>query len=96
MRTSALCGEKSFGFFEIYGVAARTGGVKPGRTRGEGVNFSRFCADFFYGQPLIQKPIDKTPVRSRDGHGSSVRLHFRIRIWVFLKNPDSVCMVWCT
>jgi len=31
MRMSALFGAKNFGFFEIYGVSART--------RGEGVNF---------------------------------------------------------
>jgi len=41
---SALFGAKIIGFFEIYGVSARTGG--------EGVNFSRFCADVFYGRPL--------------------------------------------
>jgi len=40
MRTSALFGAKSFGFYEIYGVSART--------KGKGVNFSRFCADVFY------------------------------------------------
>jgi len=44
MRTSALFGAKNFGFFEIYGVSTRT--------REEGVNFSRFCADVFYGRPL--------------------------------------------
>jgi len=35
---------KNFGIFEIYGVSTRT--------RGEGVNFSRFCADVFYGRPI--------------------------------------------
>jgi len=57
MRTSALFGEKRFRFFEIYGVFARTRGVEPVRTFcGQGgrlVNFSRFCADAFYGRPLI-------------------------------------------
>jgi len=42
---------KIFGFFKIYGVSARKG-VKPVRTRGEEVNFSQFCADILYGQPL--------------------------------------------
>jgi len=42
MRTSALFVQKNFGFFEIYGVSART----------RGVNFSRFCAEAFYGRPL--------------------------------------------
>jgi len=32
---------KDIGFFEIYGVSARTGG-----------DFSRFCADVPYGRPL--------------------------------------------
>jgi len=45
MRTSALFGKKNFGFFEIYGVSAPT--------KGEGVNFLQFCADVFYGWPLI-------------------------------------------
>jgi len=44
MRTSAFFGAKTFGFFKILSVSART--------RGEGVNFSRFCADVFYGRPL--------------------------------------------
>jgi len=49
-------GAKTFGFFEIYGVSSRTRGegIKPVRTfcgQGEGVNFSRFCADIFYGRP---------------------------------------------
>jgi len=54
MRTYALFGSKNFGFFEITGVSARTRGkgVEPVRTKGEGVNFSRFCADVFYGRPL--------------------------------------------
>jgi len=51
-------GAKNFGFFEIYGVSARTRGrrVEPVRTffgqGGKGINFSRFCADVFYGLPL--------------------------------------------
>jgi len=49
---SALFGAKTIGFFEIYVVSARTGGVEPVRTT-EGVHFSRFCADVLYGQPLI-------------------------------------------
>jgi len=31
MRTSALLGSKNFGFFEIYGVSARTRRVEPVR-----------------------------------------------------------------
>jgi len=56
MWTSALFSTKNFGFFEIYGVSARTRGrvVEPVRRFfGQGgVNFSRFCADFFYGRPI--------------------------------------------
>jgi len=49
---------KNLGFFEIYGVSAAIKGREGWssmdilRTRGEGVNFSRFCADVFYGRPL--------------------------------------------
>jgi len=57
MWTSALFGAKSIRFFEFYGVSARTKGVEPERTffgQGRrGVNLSRFCADVFYGRPLI-------------------------------------------
>jgi len=50
MRTSALFGTKNTGVFEIYGVSTRT--------RGKGVNFSRFCADvLFYGRSLIKKLV---------------------------------------
>jgi len=31
------------------------GGVQPVRTRGEGVNFSRFCANVLYGWPLRER-----------------------------------------
>jgi len=63
MRTSALFGAINLGFFEIYDVSAQTRGegVKPVRSffgqGGGGVNFSRFCADVFYGRSLniIQK-----------------------------------------
>jgi len=56
MRTSALFGEKNFGYFEIYGVSARTRGigVEPVRTfceQGGGVNFSRFCANVLWTAP---------------------------------------------
>jgi len=57
MRTSALFGTKIIGFFLIY-VSARTMGGGEGasadilRTKGEGVNFSQFCADVLYGRPL--------------------------------------------
>jgi len=57
------CGRSHFlaqnvGFFEIYRLSAWTRGEDGWasadilRTRGEGVNFSRFCADVFYGRPL--------------------------------------------
>jgi len=49
MRTSAIFGAKSFGFFEIY-VCPHGQGEEGG-----GLNFSRFCADVFYGQPLMKK-----------------------------------------
>jgi len=48
MRTSALFGVKNFGFFKIYGGSART--------RGEEVNFLRFCVDVLYGRPLRKLP----------------------------------------
>jgi len=34
-------------------------GVEPVRTRGEMVNFLRFCADVFYGQALMTKIVKK-------------------------------------
>jgi len=58
MRTSALYGAKNFGFFENYDTSARTkerrgcASADIFRTRGEGVNFSRFCADVFNGRPV--------------------------------------------
>jgi len=42
MRTSALYGAKNFGFFEIYGMSART--------RGKEVNFSLILCPLFYGR----------------------------------------------
>jgi len=62
MRTSALFDAKNFGFFEIYGVSVRTKGVRTYcrqcrhfADKGEReVNFSRVCADVFYGQPLVR------------------------------------------
>jgi len=44
---SALFGAKNVGFFEIYGVSART--------RGEELNFSRLCADAFMYGPLSNR-----------------------------------------
>jgi len=65
---SFICGrphflaKKNFGFFEIYGVSVRTrgeGGLSQcGHFSNKGggeVNFSRFCADVFYGRPLMNK-----------------------------------------
>jgi len=55
MQTSALFSTKNVGFFDIYGVSARTRGVEPVRTfSGQGgvwVNFSQFCVDVIYGYP---------------------------------------------
>jgi len=52
MWTSALFGAKNFGVFEFYGVFPQTRGEsEPLRITGEEVNFSRFCADIFYGSP---------------------------------------------
>jgi len=57
MQTYALCGANNSGFFEIYvmcthGKAGR--GFKAVRTFfRRGFNFSRFCADVFYGRPLF-------------------------------------------
>jgi len=67
MRTSALFSTKNIGVFKMYGVSTWTRGVEEckdftdkGVTRGveeckdftdKGVNFSRFCADVFYGRP---------------------------------------------
>jgi len=56
MRTSALFDAKNSAFFEIDVVSARTRELsKCGyfAYKGEGVNFLRFCADVFYGLPLI-------------------------------------------
>jgi len=49
MRTSALFGAKSFGFFEIFGVSARSG-REPVRQLWS--IFRDFIADVFYGRPL--------------------------------------------
>jgi len=58
MRTSALFDAKNFRCFEIYGVSARTRGIGLSQCghffgQGGGFNFSQFCADVLYGQPLI-------------------------------------------
>jgi len=57
MRTFALFGAKNFDFSKFLVCPHGQGkdGVEPVRTffrQGEGVNFSRFCADVFYGRPL--------------------------------------------
>jgi len=54
MRSSALFKAKNFGFFEIYGVLARTRGGRASadilQTRGQQkVSFSQLRADVFYG-----------------------------------------------
>jgi len=48
MRTSALM-QKTSDLLKSKGWAS----ANNFRTRKEGVNFSRFCADVFYGRPLI-------------------------------------------
>jgi len=53
MWTSALFGAKNFEFFKIYGVSTRTRGLSQCRhfaDKEEGVIFSRFCEDVFYGR----------------------------------------------
>jgi len=52
MRTSAFFGTKKFGFFEIYGVSARTRGVEPVRSRGEESHFFAIL----YGRLLWTAP----------------------------------------
>jgi len=58
MWTSALFDAKNIGFFEIYGLSARTRGLSQYghfSDKWEGVSiFSRFCADVLYGRPLIR------------------------------------------
>jgi len=53
MRKSALFSAYNFGFFEIYGVSARTRrrGLNQCEHGGK-VSFLQFCADVVYGQPL--------------------------------------------
>jgi len=55
MRTSALFGEKNFGFLEIYGVftSARTRGrgVEPVRTRGRDQFFAILCGRLLWTAP---------------------------------------------
>jgi len=54
MRTSELFSAKNLGFFEIYGVSAQTRGLRQcGHFADERESFFRFCADVFYGWPLI-------------------------------------------
>jgi len=53
MRMSALFDAKNFGFFEIYGVSARTRGEglsQCGHFSDKEANFSHFCANVFYGR----------------------------------------------
>jgi len=60
---------KNLGFFEIYGVSARTRGQvdKPVLTfRGQGgVNFLRFCVDVCYGRPLTSMIFGHLPEKWR-------------------------------
>jgi len=46
---------KNFGFFEIYDMLSQCGHFSD--KRGVRVNFSQFCADVFYGRPLINVKI---------------------------------------
>jgi len=60
MKAFTRFGPKNFRFFEIYGVVRTDkggGGLSQClhlRTRGEEINFSRFCADVFHGRPLTR------------------------------------------
>jgi len=56
MRMSVHFSAKNFGFFEIYDAFSRSRGLSKCRhytDKREGVNFSRFYADDFYGRSLI-------------------------------------------
>jgi len=70
MRMSVLFGAKNFGFFEIYAVSVRTRGLSQcGQWRGG--NFSRFCADVFYGRPFTQTyTVFKCPCEINQGGGN--------------------------
>jgi len=48
--SSALFGAKKIGFFEIYMVSAH--GQGGWTSADNGIDFSRFCADVFYGRSL--------------------------------------------
>jgi len=69
---------KKFEFFEIYSVSVRTRGegVEPVQTfygqGGQGVNFSRFCADILYERPLILNYVVKY---------SNINLNSSIKNW---------------
>jgi len=55
MRTSAFFGAKTFGFFEVYGVSARTRGVGPVRgfcgQGGRGQFFTILCGRLLWTAP---------------------------------------------
>jgi len=55
MRTSALFGEKNFGFFEIYSVSAWTRrGVESVRARGKGGQFfAILCGRLLWTAPKL-------------------------------------------
>jgi len=53
MRKSALLDAKNLEFFEIYGMSAKLSQCGHFADKGEEVNFSRFCADVFYGSPKL-------------------------------------------
>jgi len=61
MQMSALFGAKTYDLSKFMVCPHEPGGeeVEPVRIffgkGGEGVNFSRFCADVFHGRPLIQQ-----------------------------------------
>jgi len=63
MRTSALFGAKTFEFFKIYGVFARTREREVCRVRifcrqvEKGSVFRDVCADVFYERPLTKKEV---------------------------------------
>jgi len=52
MQTSALFSAKNLGCVRTDKGRGDWASADIFRTRGEGVNYSRFCRDVFYGRPL--------------------------------------------
>jgi len=89
MWTSAFFGAKNFGFFEIYGVSAWTSGGGLSQcghfaNKGEVVNFSRFCEDFFCGRPLTEKKQASFAQSCRYYAGNRKNAYYRLSSQVLL------------